>query len=181
VLLLLSTLALAQEPAEAPAEDTGPFEKITSFSVSYDVSFDMDGTGDKMCLITKICDCKASYTASGTKIAEDAGTVTFEGSFTAGETECYPGFAFWTASDGTAFHTLSFDDDGVIDTWVVHGERDNSAKLPEGIKAGRQYWIDELGLTWKKGKPATAAQSGSGDIGSGLQLGNTHKAVFTFK
>jgi hypothetical protein len=181
MLLLLTTLALAQVPAEAPAQAGGPFAEITSFSATYEVAFDMDATGDRMCPMTHICDCSASYTASGTKIAEDATTVTFQGAFTAGETECYPGFSFWTGGDGKAFHTLTFDDNGVVSMWVVHGSRENSAKRTEGIKASGQYWIDDLALAWKKGKPAATAQTGSGDLGQGLQLGNSHTATFTFK
>ena len=185
-MILLLSLALAADPpatsepaASEPAAPTTDLSALTAMSLTYDVRFDVDATGDRFCKFTKICDCTASYKGEGARPTVDGQRVTFEGRFELVKSDCSDNLTFWVPASGEAFHTLRVDDQGRIIEWVAHRDADKHAALSSKIKEGGQVWLTDMSVPWQPGVPATHTESDEGDLGQGIKLASSHDLRLT--
>jgi hypothetical protein len=117
---------------------------LSDFTVSMDVDLEFSGfSAGLACLFANVCDCTASYEASGTRIGIDGNTVLFDGSWVQTSTSCDDAVGLadqvW-AANGPAYHTLTFADDGqTLSTWVAHA--DINAGVPDVLNP--QQWVVE--------------------------------------
>lgn len=172
LITLLSFAALAEEP--------GPFAEVSSFEGSYTLTIDMPAAADSVCSVTGYCDCSSTYTAQGKKVGETPDSVTFQGSWKLGDSDCHALFKGLLWAGPEAYHTVKLADDGITE-WVAHRDKENTTKVTEGSKAAGQFWIDDLGLAWSKGTPATTTQSDTSDLGQGIVVTNNHTVRITLR
>ena len=140
--------------------------------LTYKVDFDLDAMGDKLCGLTKFCDCSSVYAGRGTIVEAAPDRVTFRGTWTIGENSCQDPLKVWVPADGVAFHTL-WVTDGKVTAWVVSDEVSNAKPRKQAIKENKQFWIDELAIPWPT-KRFEATQQDAGDMGMGITLTATH-------
>lgn len=154
------------------------FANPQSVELNYSVTFDLDATGDKLCGMTKVCDCNALYVGTGTLVEAQGNRLTYAGSWTVAKSDCNDAFALWVPADGKAFH--SFTVGTKLSEWVVHGEKSNHAKRKTAIQQNAQFWIDALDHPWPAKQVSVTQQDGSELVmGVKLQANHVLAAAFT--
>jgi hypothetical protein len=143
-----------------------------TLSVSYTVAFDLDEMGDKLCALTKLCDCTSTYTGTGKLVTKEGDRATYEGTWTRTANTCADALLIWTPPDGKAFHTIRTAD-GKATEWIVHGDATNHTKRTADIKASGQFWIDALEQPWPAERATIRQQDGT-TLAAGIQLSTQH-------
>ena len=172
--MLITTLLASLALASTPAAD------LKVIQVEYHLTMDLDKMSDMACKISGMCDCETTYVGTGKAIGSEENAAIFQGTWAIAETTCSESFTLWVPEDKAAHHTVRLDAKGQITEWVVHGDKDNSTPLTEGIKAGGQVYLNEMTLGFAVGTPAVhdLAESQSE---SGVGLSTTHKLTITLK
>lgn len=148
------------------------FASAPTLNVTYTVQFDLDEMGDRMCGMTKLCDCTSTYTGVGEQIAKQGDRVTFKGTWERTANTCLDAFWIWTPPDGVAHHTLRTSG-GKLTEWVVHGDAAKHTKLTADIKANGQFWMDELNHAWPAAS-VTVQQSDGSKLAGAFDLKANH-------
>ncbi len=141
--------------------------------VVYTVRFDLDETGDRLCPITKLCDCTATYEGSGVLVEEEDDRLTFRGSWRRRSDSCAEPLQIWSAGEATAWHTLRHRE-GTLTEWVVHGDPGQHRKRQQQIRANQQFWMDALGAAWPAREVRVVQRDGTTLVG-GIRLEALHQ------
>jgi len=179
-------LLLAQGSVAGPQYETPPVPLIPrtqlQVTIDYEVSFELDATGDAACRITKLCDCSAVYRGEGKRaqVAEDR--ISFKGTWTEVKSDCHENLEPWLPEDGKAFHTLRWANDvHKVSEWVVHADRDQHQRLTSNIKKGRQYWISDIDTAIDPESRAVTYVEKSEDKVSVFTIESTHELTLRFQ
>lgn len=113
-----------------------------SLAVTYTARFDLPPDADQVCPMTAICDCKLTWSGTGTLREGSGDRLTFEGTWAVTEGSCNDAFVLWTPSDGTAYHTIRLSADRTTVTeWIAHDKLGDSTRFQSDIKARGQVWL----------------------------------------
>lgn len=153
----------------------GAAEGGAQLELNYRVDFDLDAMGDKLCGLTKFCDCSSVYVGRGTLVEKTKDRWTFEGTWEITQNSCKDPLQVWLPADGKAFHSFKVVDGKMVE-WVVHGDKSNHIARKEGIKEHGQFWMNELAVTWPTKRFETTQQD-NGDMGMGITLTGKHLLI----
>lgn len=153
------------------------FASGPTLNVTYTVQFDLDEMGDRLCGMTKLCDCSSTYTGTGEQISKQGDRVTFKGTWERTANTCLDAFWIWTPPDGVAHHTLRTSG-GKLTEWVVHGDASNHTKRASDIKASGQFWMDALDHPWPA-ESAVIRQSDGSKLAGSFDLTANHMLALT--
>ncbi len=169
---LLTSLALA-----APPEAAHDFKSV---QIEYKVTMDLDKMADMGCKVSGICDCEATYFGTAKALPAKGNTLTFAGSWDVKDSTCAEGLTLWVPEDKKAHHTIRLDPKGQVHEWVAHADPANSTPLTEGIKDGKQVFLNEMAIHIAPGKPLTHEVTES-KTEQNVGLTTTHAFTITLK
>ena len=150
----------ATGPADPPGSGGGISEGVaahlSSVTLSYTVSYDLDQFGDSLCKpgdeqSQQVCDCQAVYEGTGTQVEAEGSRVTMWGSWKLASTDCGDAFlgGLWVGDDEQAHHSFHFDGSmSELQTWVVHADAQNHDPILVSPKSQQQFWIAGMIASW---------------------------------
>lgn len=170
-LLLFSQSALADEPSGE------------SIALTYSATFDLTGGLESIACKTGLCDCDGTYEGSGKLVSSDGTSKTYKGSFKQTSGKCHDSLTFWSADSGTAYHTITFSEDGSsITSWVAHGKEKDTRPFSEskGIKENQQCYLTEISAQKGAERIYKMSMSDSGKAGP-FDITSSHALTVEFK
>lgn len=113
-----------------------------NINVTYTARFDLPATADRVCAMTQICDCSATWSGTGVLTSSSGNKLTFRGTWTLQPSTCNDAFLLWTPSDGAAYHTVQLSPDrSAITEWIAHGRAGDTTRFESDIKSRGQVWL----------------------------------------
>ena len=175
--IVASFLLLSSQPAMADKDSRA------SVALTYTAEFDLTGSLESIACKTGLCDCKGTYEGTGEIISTRGTSHTYKGTFKHTSGKCHDSLTFWSAGDRTAFHTITFSEDGsAITSWVAHGKEANTKPFSEseGIKENQQCYLTEISA--QKGEENTfqTSTTDSGKAGP-FDITSSHALKVEFK